>query len=77
MWEVIGFEKVNGVAKNTGEVYTAYRLHMEAVRPKSGFEGREVRVEFYKMNRIDYTPQLGDRVILESNQYGLTRIEVM
>lgn len=76
MWEVIGYTKVEGKNK-AGEAYTGYRVYLEAVEPRTGTQGREVDVIFYKTNFIDYIPCLHDRIVCERGQYGVQRIMVI
>lgn len=77
MWEVIGFMKVTGTTKSTGEVYQGFRIYLRAIRPREGVVGEEVDSVFYKLSYIPYTPNIGDRIAMEKGQYGPTRIDVM
>ena len=70
MWEVIGFEK-SFVQRDGQPGYVAINLHVKKpVTPGPNAEGCRCKTYWYREHEINYTPCVGDTVIVETEVRG-------
>lgn len=66
MWEVIGFELQENDA---GEVMSVTMFAIKPYKEGQG-QGKRARRVWYRYNAIPYMPQLGERVMIETETRG-------
>ena len=70
MWEVIGYEK-SFVQRDAQAGYEAFNLYVKKpVKPSPGAEGCKCRSFWFRAHEINYIPQVGDTVIVETEVRG-------
>lgn len=70
MWELVGYEK-QIVRKEGAADYEAFRIHvMKPVNPAPGSEGDRVRTFFFRCSDVDYVPEVGDKIFVETEMFG-------
>lgn len=70
MWEVIGYEK--SITRKEGQQdYESFRIYVKKpVKPGPNAEGEKCRSYWYKAHEIDYVPQVGDKIFVETETFG-------
>lgn len=66
MWEVIGYELQENDA---GEVISVTMFAIKPYKEGQG-TGKRARRVWYRANEIPYVPQVGDRVMIETETRG-------
>lgn len=62
MWQVVGFK----IRESNGKKYCDIFLE----RDREGITGKEVKRGNYSMSAIDYSPTLGDTVIISEGSFN-------
>lgn len=69
MWEVIGFTK-SLVQREGQQDYTAYDLYVKKPMKQDDSQGCKCRRFWFRAHEINYTPGVGDIVIIETEVRG-------
>ena len=69
VFQVVGFQRVSGTSKNTGNPYSGYQIFLTYQSPKvSGYGSERVYIGDQALN--GFVPELGQRVELRYNRWG-------
>ena len=69
MWEVIGFSQ-SVVQREGSQAYTAYDLYVKKPMKQQDGEGCKCRRFWFRAHEINYTPTVGDIIIVETELRG-------
>ena len=69
MWEVIGYTK-SIVQREGQQPYTAYDLYVKKPMKQLDSEGCKCRRFWYRAHEINYTPEVGNIIIVEIEVRG-------
>lgn len=66
MWEIIGFD----TQVNEAGGVTAYTIYCTKENTGDNRCGLKCKREWYRTENVSYVPQIGDKVIIEKEDYG-------
>lgn len=69
-WCVEGFRKVSFTDKSSGKDVKGYSLFLSRAPEDDSITGRECQKLFISSEYVNYTPTVGDEIVLLYNKYG-------
>lgn len=69
-WTVVGFRNVNFKDDSSGKQVTGFSLFLLRDTEDEKVTGQECQKIFISSQYVNYTPELGDEIVLLYNKYG-------